>query len=106
MHLRQNIVHGEMPPLFELREAIQFCREWLWEMNWKYSMAVAICDPTILLTPTTSAQDAGPDLEQLFSQFWTFSSKKTNDKNEKAAIRRKTKAFVDTLNDLMADKLE
>jgi hypothetical protein len=75
-------------------------------MNWKYSMAVAICDPTLEPTPTTSSEETGPDLEQLFAQFWAFNSKKTNDKNEKAAIQRKSKVIMDTLSGLGVDKLE
>lgn len=94
-----------MPSINELRDAVQFCREWLWESNWKYSMAIAICDPRVS-TPIVSVQKELPDLRQLFTQFWNYRSRKTNNMNEKQTIQSKAQVIVDTIQGLVAENLQ
>ncbi|KAI6191711.1 hypothetical protein M3Y97_00257400 [Aphelenchoides bicaudatus] len=106
VHIRQHVVHGEMPSFFDLREAVQYCRDWIWEMNWKYEMAIAICDPRIVPKPTTSAENTETDFMQLFAQIWAYGSKKTNDEGEKAALQRKAKAVADIIADQISDRLD
>lgn len=103
--MRQKLVHEEMPPLEDLRDAIHFFREWLWEMNWRHSMAISACDPTV---PTCSApvRKEIPNLQKLFAQFWLYSSKKTSDVREQQILTTKAKAIVGRIEQLIADNLQ
>lgn len=100
------MVHGEMPSIDELRDAVYFCRDWLWEMHWRYSMAIAVCNPVNSTTSSVSNAKSIPDLKQLFLQLWKYNSKKTNNAKEREAIDVKSKVILNTIEQLVGDNLQ
>jgi len=63
VHLRHAVAHCEMPSIDELREAAQFCRDWLWEMNYFYPMSIAVINLKTL-PPSASENDSANDENQ------------------------------------------
>jgi hypothetical protein len=94
-----------MPALDDLRDAIQFFREWLWEMNWRHPMSICACNLTAS-TSSASTEKEVPDFNKLFSQFWIYSSKKVGDASEKESLTAKAKAIADRIEQYVSENLQ